>query len=193
LQGDTIVPVSITARPTREGLRLGPLSVSFQRFEAPAGGSIQQAPSSLGALPVGENDRGEWLLPVADGEAFWIGVNAEPAAELALRVDTQRDGALDALSGKEWDVAAPQVMRVTAFVVIAGIHRGDGLLWAFARRPKSDAALASRAVSFVVRNDHHQGLIEVRLIDYPGFAAQTGRPPPAPLDPDAGYKGVLLP
>lgn len=169
------------------------MSVSFQRFAAPAGGLIQQTPSSLGALPVGETDGGEWLLPVADGEAFWMGVNAEPAADLALRVETHRDGALDALSGRRWGEPEPQVMHVTAFVVVAGIHRSDGLLWVFARRPRGDAAPACRSVALVVRNEHHQGLVEVRLVDYPSFAAQTGRPPPAPINPDTGYKGYLLP
>jgi hypothetical protein len=169
------------------------LSVSFQRFEAPADGLIERAPSSLGALPVGETDRGEWLLPVADGEAFWIGVNAEPAAELALRVDTQREGTLDALSGRRWDGSVPDVMPIAGFIVVAGIRRADGRSWAFARRPKDDAAPACRAVALSVRNEHHHGLVEVQLIDYPGFAARTGRSPPAPINPDAGYKGYLLP
>jgi hypothetical protein len=169
------------------------LTISFQRFEAPAGGLIQEPPSSLGALPVGETDRGEWLLPVADREAFWIGVNAEPAAEFAVRVDTQRDGVLDALSGGRWDAPAPQVTRVAAFVIIAGIPRGDGWLWAFTRRPKGEAAPACLAVALVVRNEHHQGIVEVRLVDYPDFSAQTGRPPPRAINLDAGYKGFLLP
>ena len=169
------------------------MRVSFQRFEAPAGGLIAQAPSSLGALPVGQTDRDEWLLPLADGEAFWIGLNAEPAAELAVRADAQRDGALDALSGGRWDASAPQLMRVAAFLVVAGIRRADGQLWPFARRPQTDAAPACHAVALVVRNEHHEGTVEVRLVDYAEFSARTGRPPPAPLDPDAGYKGYLLP
>ena len=58
-------------RLIEEGIQCGPLTISFQRFQRPVGGIIREAPPSLGALPVGENNRGEWLLPVADEEA-WI-------------------------------------------------------------------------------------------------------------------------
>ena len=40
------------------------------------------------------------------------------------------------------------------------------------------------------------GPIEVctlELTDYASFSARTGRPPPEKLDPEAGYKGYLLP
>lgn len=63
------------------------LHLSFQRYVAPPGGQApERLPASLGLLPVGEAD-GDLLLPLAEGEAFWIGLEAASPARLALAVD----------------------------------------------------------------------------------------------------------
>jgi hypothetical protein len=189
----TIKPRPIEQRLTHQGLQLGPLTVSFQRFQRPSGGIIREAPPSLGALPVGEGQRGEWLLPVAEDEAFWIGVNADRAVQLAVKVETQSRGALDALSGRTWNKRAPQTISLASFAIIAGIRLDDGTLWAFARAPSGDAAPACAAMRFFARNRCLQNLAGVRLVNYISFAKHTGREPPVAIDPNAGYKGFRLP
>jgi hypothetical protein len=177
---------------TAHGLQLGPVSVSFQRFHRPPGGIISQAPPSLGALPAGQDGGGEWLLPVADGEAFWIGLNVERAAALAVKADMQQGEALDAFSGRPWAPETAQTMVVERFVVVAGLRRGD-TLWAFARSADAATAPACRAISFFQRDAGLSELAAVRLVDYADFAERTGLAPPAPIDSEAGYKGHRLP
>lgn len=66
------------------------LHLSFQRYAAPPGGHApERVPASLGLLPVGEAD-GELLLPLAEGEAFWIGLEAAWPVRLVLAVDGGR-------------------------------------------------------------------------------------------------------
>jgi hypothetical protein len=187
----TIEPGPRHRRLTQEGLQLGPLAVSFQRFQRPSAGIISDAPPSLGALPVGEGN-GEWLLPVADHEAFWIGVNAERAIELAVNARTQGGGALDVLSGRRWNARALQTFALAAFAIIAGIRRRDGTLWVLTRAPSGDAP-ACEAIGLFARDPRLRKLGSVRLVDYASFAERTGRAPPAALDPNAGYKGFRLP
>jgi hypothetical protein len=189
----TIEPHAIERRLTEAGLRLGPLTVSFQRFQRPAGGSLREAPPSLGALPVGEGKGGKWLLPVADDEAFWIGLNAEREVELALKVERQGGDALDALSGRTWNARAPQTIALASFAIIAGIRRDDGALWVFARAPSRDAAPACSAIGFFARNRRLRKLAGVQVVDYARFARLTGRAPPVAIDPNAGYRGFRLP
>jgi hypothetical protein len=153
---------------------------------------VGDAPPSLGALPVGQDGHGEWLLPLADGEAFWIGINAERATELAVKVEGPQGDAFDALAGRPWDLQTAQTVVVDPFVVVAGLRRGDAL-WAFARTAADPAAPACRAISFFVRNASLPEPAIVRVVDYADFAGRTGLAPPAPLDPDAGYKGYRLP
>jgi hypothetical protein len=179
-------------RRTEHGLQLGPLSISFQRFQRPPDGIVLQIPPSLGALPAGQDGGGEWLLPVADGEAFWIGVNAERATELAVKADRQKGEALDALSGRPWAAQTAQTVAVEQFVVIAGLRHRDAL-WAFARTAADPTAPTCRAISFFERDASLSQLAIVRLVDYADFAERTGLAPPAPIDANAGYKGYRLP
>jgi hypothetical protein len=189
----TIKPRPIEQRLTHQGLQLGPLIVSFQRFQRPSGGIILEAPPSLGALPVGGGQRGEWLLPVAEDEAFWIGVNTDRAVQLAVKVETQSEGPFDALSGRTWNTRAPQTIALASFAIVAGIRRDNGTLWAFARGPSGDAAPACTAMRFFARNRRLLNLAGVQLVNYTSFARRTGRVPPVEIDPNAGYKGFRLP
>ncbi len=168
------------------------MSLSFQRFQWPPGGIIRDAPRSLGALPVGQDGGTEWLLPVAGGEAFWIGVNAERAVELAVKADMQQGEALDALSGRPWAPRTAQTVAVQQFLVIAGLRSRD-ILWAFSRTADDTTAPACRAISFFERDASLNELAMVRLVEYADFAERTGLAPPAPVDPNAGYKGHRLP
>jgi hypothetical protein len=154
-------------------LRRGQLLVSFQRYAWPPGDVVDQAPSSLGALPVAWG-RSEFLLPLAHAEAFWIG------STLPSRL---QDGSvsLELLDGNgRCALTARLDDRDTT--IIAGVRREDGRFDVFCG-------------SSVARVRVHVGAqsVEVRLADYDSFAAETRCAPPEPLDPTAGYGGWRLP
>jgi hypothetical protein len=182
------------------------LGLSFQRFLLPAGGMVSKAPSSLGALPVGMDRAGDFLLPLADDEGFWIGV--EPAAKtsattLALAARLTDGSARDALSGATWtgDTAGTTV-TVDDILVIGGIPCSDGRLLAFARAPASPGEPACHSLLFTFapsesrqpdRMGESRSRLLLRLVDYEAFCAASGCNAPSPLDPEAGYKGYRLP
>src|ERR1051325_11801929 len=68
-----------------EGLRLGSLLISFQRFVRPDDNLVDGIPPSLGALPLAYC-RGAFLLPLAEEEAFWVGV-IFPASKTAKSLE----------------------------------------------------------------------------------------------------------
>jgi hypothetical protein len=160
----------------RDGLRYGPLLVSFQRF-ARSTGVVAEAPRSLGALPVGAGE-GRFLLPVAVAEGFWIGAILSPAADLPMAelVAWQRGGPRRGGPRRLASLWRPQT------AIIAGMIRPDGRFDIFSR--ESLAALD-------VRIDGETA--QVMPVDPAAYAAITGQPLPPPLDPSAGYGGWRLP
>src|SRR5258708_6730223 len=68
-----------------EGLVLGRAVISFQRYPRPPEGFICEIPASCGVLPLALAER-VCLLPLADDEAFWIGVliDADAQEEIIL-------------------------------------------------------------------------------------------------------------
>lgn len=181
--------------PAELTLPLG-LVLSFQRYALPDSGVIEAAPASLGALPVGLSSDGELLLPLAPRECFWIGLRADTAHPLELATALESDGALiDVMTGEAWNASTAVRARVPGTALIAGIRRADGAFNPLLRddgvgqRPRGRrlqlwvGAIGGRAAAPV----------PVELVDYAGFRARTGLPAPEPLDPDAGYKGWLLP
>ena len=157
----------------RDGLRYGPLLVSFQRFARSAGAVVAAAPRSLGALPVGAGE-GRFLLPVAPGEGFWIGAILSPAADLPVaELIAWWHGTGPRRLASLW---RPQT------AIIAGMIRLDGRFDIFSR--ESLAALDVRI---------NGEAAQVVPVDPAGYAAITGQPLPPPLDPSAGYGGWRLP
>lgn len=176
------------------GLRLdGTLGVSFQRFLRPAG-ALSELPGSLGALPVGPGPDATFVLPVADDEAFWVGLSTEAAAPLrvSLLAELAGAGAVDALSGEPANIRAPRVVEVARFAAVPGIAAADGSRRPFAR---ADGAFACRSLRILLRDDMDAVLASatVALADYATFARLSGRAPPPTLDPEAGFKGYRLP
>jgi hypothetical protein len=159
--------------------------LSFQRFAWPVNGVVERAPSSLGALPVGIGAARELLLPLSHEECFWIGLGVSPGTPritLAVAVELSNGEVLDAISGKSWGADQPSMVVVVETPRIEGIRRLDGRVGVFARETRRRADFNCVCLRFRVAA--------------PGgapFAAETGLTPPAPLDPDAGYKGWLLP
>jgi hypothetical protein len=166
------------------------LALTFQRFPRPASGVVAQIPSSLGALPVGVNPKGKYLLPVADDEAFWIGLGESNAGTTVAILIELADGRLvDAISGEPWSVAKPHTVTVPEQRWIEGIPRPDGQLNVFSRA-RTPMGMACRALRFFIGS---APAAQLDLVDYATFTRRTGLPAPHPLDPDAGYKGWRLP
>jgi hypothetical protein len=146
------------------------LHLSFQRYPRAAG---QAMPSSLGALPVGVDAQGAVLVPVADDEAFWIGIEPAPGTPATgLRFVVEDAGG--AVTLPPLQVEGP--CRI--FTWLGADH---------APRPFSRGAcdrIRVAAGSFE---------LSIRLVSYGEFSAATGQPPPPRLDPAAGYGGWRLP
>jgi hypothetical protein len=193
---------------SRGEVRIPPgLVLSFQRFAWPGNGVVEHAPSSLGVLPVGIGAAREILLPLAHEECFWIGLGVSqgvPRIALALAVELRNGKVLDAISGESWNADKPSTVAVEETRRIEGIRRRDGRIRVLARETRNRpdfncvclrfrVAAPVGAHEIVETRNSEACVVPLRLVDYGTFAAETGLTPPAPLDPDAGYKGWLLP
>jgi hypothetical protein len=138
--------------------RLAPsLFVSFQRYPYPPDGLVTALPTSWGALPFVVSAPQQLVLPCPGGEAFWIGLVSSPPGQrhrLGILVWTAHGAWLDALTGASSDNAwradiedLPMAPRYG----IAGIFRGGGRWWPFARSARATAAPASRHISLRCR------------------------------------------
>jgi hypothetical protein len=171
------------------------VAVSFQRFAWPPGGHVPSAPASLGALPIARLASDTALLPVAAGEAFWIGLDphrARPDTRLQLRAQLASGRAVDVLSGREWSEDAATLMPIRARPRIEGIARPDGAFDVLGRAPADGEASCIR-LSFRVMDAAGSTRVDVEIFDPPAFRQRSGDEPPPPLDPAAGYRGHRLP
>lgn len=187
-------------RPGRLELGRG-LLLTFQRFFYPSGGSVDQPPASLGALPVGRNALGAWLLPLADDECFWIGMadNRELApAMLAVRAELGDAALVDAITGQPWDARHAGELRLPGTAWLAGLRQpGSEPSWTvFSNSSLVPAAQRCISLTFRLRAPGDQGagiVTRLELVNYARFFSETGIRPPAPMDADAAYKGWRLP
>jgi|JI102314A2RNA_FD_contig_51_1895473_length_1903_multi_2_in_0_out_0_2 hypothetical protein len=192
----------------RGNVRIPPgLVLSFQRFAWPVNGVVDRAPSSLGALPVGIGAASELLLPLACDESFWVGLEVSsgaPAMALAVTVQLRNGEVLDVFSGSSWDAERPRMAIVGTTPRIEGIRRRDGRVAVFVRETHASTDIQCDHLRFRVTlldsDDSFAGTgaaaareVQLRLVDYAAFAAETGLRSPNPLDQKAGYKGWLLP
>ena len=175
------------------------LLASFQRFARPASGAVGRAPPSLGALPVGTTEHGEFVLPIEEDEAFWVGVSATqsgPGERVGLGA-VVRDGRIfDAVLGGACGPHGPCTRTtVPPSAVVPGIRQATGSgSWVFARAvPEGSPAPACRAVCIRAKNAEGRGAVAyLRLASYEEFVALTGLVRPEPLNPNYGYKGWRL-
>jgi hypothetical protein len=160
----------------RAGLHCNGLLLSFQRYACPADGIVLELPSSLGALPVGASAEG-FLLPLAEAEAFWIGVMGPTPAN-------------------PWPLAITGVDRTGVTLPIASItSKADAFLPGYPRPDGRWGALSRGACSMLLIEVGQTNAIPgatVHLVSPPEYAALTGQPAPPPLDPSAGYGGWRL-
>ena len=155
------------------GLKLGATSVTFQRYPKPLDGMPVGVPRSLGALPVALSDE-RCLLPLADREAFWIGVLHDGDAISRISF-----AAIDA-AGRARPV---REQRYAGRSVLRGIERSDG---AVAPLCPPDC------VGLDVRPDRSAAARPLRMsiVSPQAYSALTGLPAPAALDVDAGVRGM---
>jgi hypothetical protein len=169
---------------------------SFQRYQWPAERRFARAPSSLGVLRTGRTREGTVLLPLAPGECFWIGLRDDAAAPCELSVTLGRDGGnvIDVLSGCPIAATGATWTPIPGTAFIDGIRAGAGFE-PLARETLSVIPVG-RTLHLRVRERagaDDVGGVDVELVDYETFTARTGCAAPEPLDPDAGYRGWLLP
>src|SRR5438445_6530203 len=84
-------------------LRMGRfLSLSFQRFPRPAHGVLEADPRSFGLLPIARARTGDFLVPLRDDEALWIGLHGRSLRRRVLvvvSVEVALGELLDAATG----------------------------------------------------------------------------------------------
>lgn len=185
-------PRTLQIVATDSGLRIGALlAVSFQRFALPADGIVDGLPRSLGALPVAVAEEGMLLLPVADREAFWIGVSV-------MRARTRAQVSVSALLA-DGQVRAEATILVTGASRFPGMRREDGRFDAFTRAA-TPASPGVRTVTLTCRLGRRGGraperavAVRIWLVDPVTFGRRTGHVLPSPLDAEAAYGGWRLP
>ena len=128
------------------------------------------------------------LAAVAPDEAVWLGFEAvDPAEPANVRVRLDRPEPLDAVTGGQWDETLSEEPR--NYLVcppdsrLAGVRCESGYMPFGARGDEQLSVLVANGTSALVR---------VELVSPSAFTDATGVVP-APLDPDSGYKGWLLP
>jgi hypothetical protein len=177
-------PPSWSITPDFPQLAFGTLVVSFQRYALPETGLIEgELPSSLGALPVAAVGR-RFLLPVAFGEAFWIGLAMEARVALQLRLTpVPAEG-----QAEEERIALPRVRAIPGWR-----RQGDASLRPFTRSGTAVSMSLAELRLVAEAGKYPPATATIELVDYPAYAARSGQPAPDQLDPEAGYKGYLLP
>ena len=182
-------------RSDREGLFFSSLRITFQRFFLPESDIIDEAPPSLGALPVASIGHSKFLLPVAPPEAFWIGLSSrdETRFDVAIRADFGEVCALDLFGGSSCDGETAAWLSVPPRRVVAGIPTGAH----FRVFGKTSEQQELKTLRFLARrcqdSKESAAACELHLVDYASYSARTGLPEPEAIDRDAGYKGYMLP
>lgn len=171
--------------------------LSFQRYLRPHGKPAGPLPPSLGALPLGAGVSGDLLVPLADDEACWIGLELAPPVwqlRLTMALETGQGEWLDAFSGRSWTARSAAEITLPGTPLIAGQRLADGRTAPFAR-PHSDAASRLRLQLFCAAGGLQADVfaLSIGMVSYPTFSAECGLPAPTRIDAAAGYKGWRLP
>ena len=189
-------------------VRVAPgVTLSFQRFMRPVTDVVECTPTSLGALPVAIDSRGELTLPLADHESFWIGLTVEQAPEsvlVAVAAELEGGEKVDVLSASPWRPDHLCTTNLSETRRICGILRTDGKLDVFSRQTLDGGRMPCVRLRFYLKGaplvnsaqesvDTPWLITVLRIVSYETFEAETGLPGPNPLDPAAGYQGWRLP
>ena len=170
------------------------LRLSFQRFRRPLSGlMVGSLPSSLGALPIARGRQVGLLVPVAEDEAFWIGLDCS-----ALLGPTEVEIYVDLHGGRElehvgrWSQADPK-SRSASLLVINGFIDSQARTRAFVRTDDDNFRGCDGLIVRTGRPGLNAFETSLRLVSYKAFTEETGRPPPTRLDASAAYAGWRLP
>jgi len=168
------------------------LCLSFQRYRRTSDERVPHPlPSSLGALPCALASDGSVLIPLAAGEAFWIGLRQAgtvATVELSLTAVSRNSRARPVHFAFE----APSAR-------LEGYPDAAGTVFSFGReveRPfgaSGFSRLECRTQTPGIEDQAAACSFVLRLVDPETFAAKSGRAAPQPLDPAAGYRSQLLP
>jgi hypothetical protein len=172
----------------------GRLGLSFQRYPEPQPNADERR-RSCGALPVGHSAMGELLVPLAAGEAVWIGLSRErPEDRMSVRIRFR-------MADRR---AKPKVhAEVEHHTAIEGVPTGAARSLPIVREPihpqyPACSGLIVALVDPVAKGGRSKSAatrasVEVRLTDYDAFVRETGLPTPAALDAASAYGDHLLP
>lgn len=164
---------------------VGPVvRVSFQRYPRPESGIVYDPPRSWGALPVSRRGPAEFVVPLPDDEAMWLGLS--PAARgadavVTVRAETEVGTWLDAASN----------LRIAPGTPVDGVRRQDGGWWPFTRVTTTTDAPSFRTIWIV---DHVAQAESAIVLVAPGdFARETGVSLEPRLKAEEIYGGWRLP
>ena len=196
MSGDS--PEQGAARLEKGALRLfGMMRISFQRCAVPADGIHRTPVRSLGMLPVARDQKGTFCVPVAEDETFWLGASMEKTGgSFRLFAQMGDKHRLNVQSGRPAAADADSAFHFSGFGAIYGIPRDAESWWSF-RRVAEEPMRACEWLIFAEPKGafSEKALVQtsVLLVSYEAYTQRTHQPPPAPLDPKAGYGGWLLP
>ena len=171
------------------------LSISFQRYPYPPSGFVTTLPTSWGALPFIADAPGYLVLPCPDAEAFWIGlIPEETGKSTVVRVlaSVASGDRIDVVTGAHVDRSATTGsadITVQRAYGVAGIPRGDGTWWPFARDAAGEPATECRGLDLF---SPPVASVRVDLVGSAEFEELAGIRLP-PLDPASRYGGWRLP
>jgi hypothetical protein len=173
------------------------MRISFQRCAVPAGGIHRTPVRSLGMLPIARDQEGTLCVPLADEESFWLGVStAKTGDPFRLFAQMQDQHRLNVRSGRAAAEDGDSAFHFSNFGAIYSIPR-DAESWCSFRRVAAEPRRACERLIFAEPKspplENALVQISVLLVSYETYIQRTHQPPPAPLDPGAGYEGWLLP
>jgi hypothetical protein len=169
------------------------LRLSFQRYPE-AALSAQASPKSHGALPVALSKDGRPLVPVAPGEALWIGLRlANPDGPLTVRATFFSSS--ESAGHPELFAKNEATVRDSSLAIIWHVVTHTGSVAPIVRASRQGnigytvidiSFTAASAPQTQVRRRFH-------LCSYEEFSAATDAAPPDPIETATVYGGWLLP
>ncbi len=178
--------------------------ISFQRCLCPPLGRYESPPSSLGALPAGVDGLGGFLVPLADDEALWIGLETCGAGAVRVWIAAEMEDLRlwNAVSGNLWETDTHTHLTSPPAFACDGIANQGRSTRAFFRRAPAPDCLGCRTLKLEAEGEcdntgtglmNHRSQAQVSLVDYATFCESTGQPPPLALKGLTYYRGWRLP
>jgi hypothetical protein len=169
------------------------LRLSFQRYPE-AAFSAQATPQSHGALPVALSKDGRPIVPVAPGEALWIGLRlAHPDGPLTIRATF-----LSTFASAEHPEGVAQnevTARNSSLAIIWHVITHTGIMAPIVRASRQgNIGYAFIDLSFPAASVPQTQLTQrFQLCAYEEFGAAADATPPDPIETATVYGGWLLP